>query len=331
MSKGLKSYNVHVTGEAEADIFKALGSETRLKILALLAVGDRNINELGLELGLSQPTVSMHVQTLEQAGLILSEYMPGIQGMQKRCRLRFDKIIVSFEANEASEERIEEISMPVGLYSYASPVPQCGLANRDKIIGFLDIPQSFFDPDRATAEILWMAAGYVEYVFPNTLPSTAEILKLELIMEACSEAPNYNQDWPSDISVWINDVELGAWTSPGDFGAKRGLLNPKWWIDHMTQHGALKIWSVDQEGVSLDGAPLSDVTLAKANVVPNRPINLRIGVKPDAIHQGGFNLFGKGFGNYAQDIVLRLHYVMSPSVAVTGDAKSLNLPEEHHL
>src|SRR5690606_7400426 len=124
------------------------------------------------------------------------------------------------------EERVEEVSMPVGLYSYATVTPQCGLANREKIIGFLDVPQSFLDPERATAEILWMAGGHVEYVFPNTLPASVEILRMEFIAEACSEAPDYNHDWPSDITLWVNETEVGTWTCPGDFGAKRGVLNP---------------------------------------------------------------------------------------------------------
>ena len=29
--------------------------------------------------------------------------------------------------------------------------------------------------------------------------------------------------------------------------------------------------------------------------------------KEDARHPGGINIFGRGFGNYDQDIVLRLH------------------------
>ena len=35
-------------------------------------------------------------------------------------------------------------------------------------------------------------------------------------------------------------------------------------------------------------------------------IHVRIGNKEDAIHKGGFNLFGKSFGDYEQDIVMTL-------------------------
>ena len=38
------------------------------------------------------------------------------------------------------------------------------------------------------------------------------------------------------------------------------------------------------------------------------PIVVRIGVRPDAENVGGLNLFGRGFGNYPQDLGLRLEY-----------------------
>ena len=52
---------------------------------------------------------------------------------------------------------------------------------------------------------------------------------------------------------------------------------------------------------------ISDVTLDKLDVDAHRSVRLRIGVKKDAVHPGGVNIFGKGFGNYDQDIVLRLN------------------------
>jgi len=267
-----------------------------------------NINELCAACGMSQPTITRHIQQLELVGLITSEYMPSQQGIQKRCRLNYDRMLVTFENLAGTDMRMEEVSMPIGLYTIANPSGTCGLANRERIIGFVDIPQSFFDPERATAQILWMADGFVEYIFPCTLPSSAELIRLELMMEVCSEAPNFDLDFPSDISVWINGVEIGTWTSPGDFGGSRGRLNPDWWIDHMTQYGVQKIWSVDIDGSYVDGTKVSDVNFKRAMIVPNQPLSVRIGIKPDAEHQGGFNLFGSGFGNYAQDLVLRVHY-----------------------
>jgi predicted transcriptional regulator len=196
------------------------------------------------------------------------------------------------------------------------------------MIGFLDKPQCFFDPERASAQILWMEDGFVEYTFPNDLPASMEVTRLELIMEVCSEAPDFNLDWPSDITVWINGVEVGTWTSPGDFGGKRGVLNPDWWIEHMTQYGLLKVWSVDANGSYIDGTAASDVKLDRLLVVPQSPLTVRIGIKPDAEHRGGLNLFGSGFGNYAQDLLLRLTYINRSSTARRSAPDSSNLPAD---
>jgi predicted transcriptional regulator len=308
MSVDKESHILELRIDEALDVFRALALESRIVILQLLASGDKNINELGAALGISQPTVTKHIQQLEQAGLVRSEYMPGLQGMQKRCHLRRDRLIVSIQSLTAIEDKVDEITMPIGLYTLANPGGTCGLANRTKFIGFLDKPQSFYDPERASAEILWMATGFVEYMFPNDLPTSMDVDRLELSMEICSEAPDHNPDWPSDITVWINGIEIGTWTSPGDFGGRRGLLTPDWWVEHMTQFGLLKIWTVEETGTYVDGTRVSDVSLSRLLVVPQQPVSVRVGVKPDAEHQGGFNLFGRGFGNYAQDLVLRLFY-----------------------
>ncbi len=305
----MRAHILEVHGPDSVELFKALSSETRVRMLELLAEGEKNINELGQALGISQPAVTKHTQILEQMGLIHTEYKPGVQGMQKRCRLAYDRFIISFESQQLPETRVEEIAMPIGLYTLVNPTPTCGLASRERIIGFLDDPQSFFDPERATAQLLWMAEGFVEYVFPCTLGAGTHIHRLELMMEICSEAPNHNNSYPSDITVWVNGVEVGTWTSPGDFGGRRGRLNPTWWSDIMTQYGVLKIWSVDAEGSYVDGTPVSDLTIGELMLAPHHPIVVRIGVKPDARNLGGFNLFGRGFGNYEQDLVLRLHCI----------------------
>ena len=300
-----------LSNSESVELFKALGSQARLDILRLLSQRDCNVTEIVAATGMSQPTVTRHIQALESVGLVKSEYGSGMQGLQKRCFLATS--LVEFELVDlaAALRPVEVVSMPIGLYTLALPGGTCGLASRTKFIGFLDSPQAFFDPERASAQILWMSTGFVEYSFPNDLPGNT-INRIELVAEVCSEAPNYNMDWPSDITVWINNIEVGTWTSPSDFGGVHGALNPDWWVDHMTQHGALKVWSVDERGSYVDGNPVSDTTISRLLLSPKHPITVRIGVKPDAENQGGFNLFGSGFGHYPQDLVLRMHY--SPKV-----------------
>lgn len=306
MSKLTK--HLDLSSPEAVDILKALASEPRLAILRKLSQSDCNVSEIGNALNMSQPTVTRHIQALEAVGVVSSDYSSGQQGMQKKSSLLMSTLEFDFIEKVESERPLETISMPIGLYTLAYPGGTCGLASRTKFIGFLDKPLSFYDPERASAQILWMSSGFVEYTFSNDLPPTAETDRIELIMEICSEAPNYNADWPSDITVWINGVETATWTSPGDFGGTRGALNPSWWVDHMTQHGLLKIWSVDASGAYVDGKLVANVPIDSLYLAPQQPITVRIGVKPDAVNQGGFNLFGSGFGNYPKDLVLRLHH-----------------------
>ena len=67
----------------------------------------------------------------------------------------------------------------------------------------------------------------MEYKFPNNARVlNAEVEAIEFTMELSSEVPGTNADWPSDISIWVNDVKVGTWTSPGDYGDKRGRFTP---------------------------------------------------------------------------------------------------------
>jgi predicted transcriptional regulator len=297
-----------LSAKGNVAIFRALASDTRARILELLGTRTMNIGELSASLGMAQPSITKHIQLLEEAGLVQSDYLSGAQGMQKRCRRTHDRILVEFGGLPAEKDLVAEVEVPVGMYSSIQVIPTCGLASREKFIGHLDDPLSFQYPDRAHAEILWSGGGSVEYVFPNSLPTPTQITAVDLAVEISSEAPGYNNEYPSDITVWINHVEIGTWCSPGDLGGVRGRLNPSWWQDYLNQYGFLKVWQVDRNGTSIDGVPLSEVKIADLGIKPWQGTRVKIGVKSEAAHQGGFTLFGRGFGNYEQDIVLRIHH-----------------------
>lgn len=55
---------------ASVRLFKALGDESRLRILSLLASGDLYLTEIAERMGLSKPTVSHHLALLRVAGLV---------------------------------------------------------------------------------------------------------------------------------------------------------------------------------------------------------------------------------------------------------------------
>ena len=126
-------------------------------------------------------------------------------------------------------------------------------------------------------------------------------------MELSSEVPGTSADWPSDITVSVNGIEIGTWMSPGDFGDKRGVYTPDWWKLKGSQYGKLKNWRITHDGTFVDGMKISPVSLKELDLENHRSIRLKIGVNDDAKHPGGINIFGRGFGNYDQDIVLRLN------------------------
>jgi predicted transcriptional regulator len=301
-----------VEGELAVPVFRALDSDTRLLMLSLLSHNPMNVSELASAMKMAHSTVSTNLKMLEDAGLLVVQYIPGTRGSQKLVAKRYDQILITLPgAAVETGVDIAEISMPIGNYRRFEVTPTCGLTSDKKFIGMNDEPRSFYEPEHVFAQLLWFRQGFVEYALPNNVPYGARTNELEFSAEVCSEAPQYNLDWPSDITLWINDVEIGTWTSPADFGGQRGYLTPDWWPEDQTMYGLLKRWRVTAEGSFIDGERLSDVKLADLNIEQNNHITVRLGVKADARNVGGMSLFGRRCGNYPQDLLMRLKYSFS--------------------
>ncbi len=295
--------------EERPDVLRGLASPARVRILRLLHRNDGvNVNDIAETLGLPQSTVSSNLQVLEQAGLIRTETQKGRKGHQKVCFAAFDEVLVTFRDDfERAQANVIEVAMPIGLYTRCEVSAPCGLCSPESIIGLLDVPETFLNPDRMNAGLMWFTRGFVEYQFPNNARLTGKaVTALEFSFELSSEVPGTSADWPSDITVAINGREVGVWTSPGDFGDMRGVYTPDWWKLKGSQYGKLKSWRVTPDGAFIDGVRISPLTLAELDISAHHSIRLRIEVKPDARHPGGVNVFGRGFGNYDQDILLRL-------------------------
>ena len=187
-------------------------------------------------------------------------------------------------------------------------MPTCGICTPDHIIGQVDVPAYFSDLERTDAHILWFSRGYVEYMLPCFLKEGQRPLELQISMEISSEAPGVEEHWPRDIHFHMNGVHLGFWTSPRDFGRIQGIYNPPWWFRNWNQHGLYKLLSINGQGTFMDGLRISDANISDIRIRPGRAISFRIEVPETARHVGGATLFGKGFGNYPQDIRMRMHY-----------------------
>lgn len=297
-------------------VSRALSNPVRLQILQLLGKrAMQSVNDLADSLDLPVSTVALAIRTLEEAGLIFTESMPGVRGTLKLSTRKIDSLGIDLLPYEEHTGSVLSMHMPVGCFSRAGNIkPTCGLAGLTSTIGEDDNPRTFYHNDRFGAQLLWFRQGFVEYMFGVLNIGEIAVDWLELSFEACSEAPMYRDPWKSDICVSINGKALGTWTSPCDCGEHRGRLNPAWWSDLSTQHGFLKTWRVDANGSYLDSLVVSGTTLADLALDLGDAITVRIEVPADAENVGGLNLFGEQFGDFSQDIVLRVGYHMKEFV-----------------
>ena len=268
MSK-FKEYDVEEI-DALCSLGKALSSPIRIEIMQLLYEEGMIIGDIAKKLDLPASSTAFHLKILEEAGLLRMEKQPGTRGTVKFCNRKVDYITVNLIKKNAE--------------------------------------YCFYYPERMKAGILWTSSGYVKYKFANGVPRKRTIKKVSISMEVCSEAPGYQEDWKSDLTLWINDVEIGTWTCPGDFGARRGRLNPPTWPNGSTQYGMQVIWEVRSDGCYLNGERLSRVMVDDLHIMDHAFIDVKLGNKPGAKYEGGFNLFGKHYGDYNQDIVLTMEY-----------------------
>ncbi|WP_310014711.1 helix-turn-helix domain-containing protein [Brucella pseudogrignonensis] len=298
-----------LTADDALPVLRGLASAARLEILKILHnQGPLNVNELADRLGQPQSSVSANISMLEEVGLIQTETRKARKGSQKICKVLHEEVMLVFntEADKSGNDWIE-VEMPVGLYTGFDVTAPCGMCSDEKIIGYLDNPDTFLNPERMKAGLVWFTRGYVDYQFPNNARIDGKnISELELVLELSSEVPGTSEEWPSDIDVFLNGVKLATWTSPGDFGDQRGKYTPDWWKLHGSQYGVLKSWRVTNAGTFIDGTRMSDVTIDDLGLKDHRSIRIRIGVSDTAKNPGGVNIFGREFGNYNQGIKLRV-------------------------
>ena len=295
--------------EDGVELFKALGSEVRVNIIRLLLKNtEMNMNEIAASLNITNGALTSHIKKMEDAGLIkvISDFSG--HGNQKVCRVREERILVDIAPEEGRDNTgIYEAEVPVGQYMDYKVYPTCGISTAKSLIGEADDPRYFSHPDRTQAGILWFSKGYVEYQIPNLLPAAQKIDEITFTMELSSEAPGVNNDWPSDITISVNTHEIGILHCKGDFGGRKGVLNPDWWYATSSQYVELRTFEITDEACYIDGIQVSRENIYTLGVPYGDYIKFRLESKRDARYCGGFNLFGEKFGDYPQDIVMELY------------------------
>lgn len=65
-----RSVGIHLLSGRMAEIFKVLSDSTRLKIVQALELDELCVCDIAALIGLSQPSVSHHLKTLRQSGIV---------------------------------------------------------------------------------------------------------------------------------------------------------------------------------------------------------------------------------------------------------------------
>lgn len=290
-------------------VYEVLSSETRLNIIQFLGKEKRNISEIATALGLSNAIITRHIQKMEAANIIRSEKIPGKSGIQKLVFLSVDDIHISFPEKIYYAFNLHTTNLKLGHFTNFDVSPTCGLATTTGIVGKPDDPKYFMESDRVNASLLWFSKGFVEYKIPNLLQEKQHAEMLEISFEVSSEFPLSNNVWPSDISIFVNDIKIGTYTVPGNFSDTRGRYTPTWWNSHFSQYGLLKHLRINSLDSGMDGEPFSKITINDLKLYQSPFITLKFAVEQQSQNVGGLTLFGKGFGNHDQDIKVNLYYV----------------------
>lgn len=307
---GREDLRIDLEDEKLESLGMALSSKIRRKILLLLNTSSYSIVEIAEKLNIPVSTAAFNVKVLKDVDLVLVTAKQASKGNTKIVSRNVDKILIKLfdEVSYESEIKSHTVEVPVGSFFEAKVLPPCGMASEKSMLSIDDFPSVFYEPERFKAQIVWFSKGYLEFRIPNYFIKDKDVVDLNISFEICSEAPNYQNDWKSDITFWINDVELCTYLSDGDYGIRRGRLNPHWWPDYSTQYGKLVNIMIDNNNVFLNEKGVSGVKLKNLKITEGEYFTFRLGNKPDSKNQGGLNLFGAKFGDYAQSIIFKFDY-----------------------
>ncbi|MDR0832442.1 MAG: helix-turn-helix domain-containing protein [Bacillales bacterium] len=285
------------------NIGRALSSPQRIQILQLLSKSSLNVQELAKKINSPLSTTSLNVTILEEVGFVVSEKTNSNLGKIRLVGRSIEQLTFIFLDNETQKNNYQRFNIPIGSYVNYNIEAGCGIATFEHTIGMDNDENIFFHPERYKAGLIWFKAGFLEYrISLKQIPR--KISQIIISFETCSEAQYFRNDWKSDITIWLNDIEIGTYTSPGDFGGRKGQNNPEWWSNDLTQFGILTNWSITENGSTLNNEFISNVKLSDLNLKKQNYISLKIGVKKDSHYVGGINIFGSSFGDYNQDIYL---------------------------
>jgi len=313
--------DMYIEGSNVVPVVKALSSDIRLKILHLLSEDDMNVQAIAKQLNLSKTAILAHVNLLEEAGFIKSKYLPGSVGNQRICRKIYNRLIFNFDPvqTDLDNSTYYQTEIPVGNFFDFDVWAPCGLATHYNIIDKWDDPRSFCSAERTKAMFVWTAFGYFEYKIPIDalfLGKKISAIKIELEISShqmvkdhkALNIPPYTTkecitDGLSDVTFFINNVDIGLKEISAGLDQSQATYTPTWWRSTPVHGEKIKI-TINNEGCFINSKKTSDLSYDEL-VKDSNFIKFRVQVKEEAKNQSGIMIFGKEFGKYYNDIVIK--------------------------
>ena len=287
-------------------VTKALSHPLRLDILDQLLHEPRTVTELARINGLTNSTVLFHLRMLEEASLIICRTKPNKKGKTLVFYINFNTISFTTQAQSSFSNAISMQTVSVGSFSQCETQKYLRIGTSDHFV-VLD-RDDVYNTARFDAGLIGIDNGSVTYEFSNAFAKQHKLLGLEFSLEVSSESPYFRNDWKSEILFSVCGIDVACYLSPGDFGGERGRLTPSWWDDRYSQYGLLVTLLIDHEGVRINGEPVkTSITVDDLPIQKNNRFSFGIRTDPNRKYAGGFNIFGKTYGNFAQDIVMKAY------------------------
>lgn len=286
----------------------SLSSSIRRKILRLIVEKSYSLLELSRELNIPMSTAAFHVKILREANLIKAIPNPSKRGNEKNISFECESVAIFFSEGTNIDRFTNHVRIPLGSFTDFNIKPPCVVCTREGTIQPFDNISAFSHPARIKAQLISFLKGYIVYPIPLEAQEGAHMSSISITMEICSECPNYNNSWRSNITFSLENKEVATYLSLGDYGDRRGIYTPTFWPNNSSQYGLLVTLRIDSDGTFLNGEKTSDITLEDLALEGKYLTNLKIEVKETAKYVGGINIFGREFGDFPQDINVFIAY-----------------------
>lgn len=312
-----------IEGGNVSKVVKALSNDIRIKILQMLSDSDMNVQSIAARLSLSKTAVLTHINILEESGFIKSKYLSGSIGNQRICSCVYERLVFDIIPGKNDDDggAYYEVEVPIGNFFDFEAYAPCGLATNHNVIKKWDDPSVMCDPERMNTCFLWTAFGYFEYKIPiDPLFVNKKITAIEIDMEISAHhmvrhhkalklpgymTPERITDGISDVTFWLDGTEIGMRTIIEGVDPSKATYTPSWWRN-IPVHGTLVKVALGPKGAYINGEKTSDLTYDEV-CREDGFVRFRVGVKEDAFHSGGIMIFGKHFGRYGNDIIVKTY------------------------